>query len=122
MARALEGVGYLGDTTALDGDPDTNPKAPSAIAEFEKAEKLKPGDIDGGSRLAELYLTRGKEPARAVEVMDKMLEANPKSVAARLARFRFFLRHPELAAKSTEAAKAERRRRSPWPSTSSTRR
>ena len=105
MARALEGVGYLGDTKALDGDPN-DPKAPSAISEFEKAEKLKPGDVDGGSRLAEIYVMRGKDPARAVAVMDKVLEANPKSVAARLARHRFFLRHPELVPKSTEAAGA----------------
>ncbi len=106
MARALEGVGYLGDPKALDGDP-AKPEAPSAISEFEKAEKLKPGDVDGGFRLAEIYMTRGKEPARAVEVMDKVLQSNPKSVTARLARFRFFLRHPELASKSTEAAKAK---------------
>ena len=38
--------------------------------------------------------------------MDKMLEANPKSVPARLARLRFFLRHPELAGDSAEAARA----------------
>jgi tetratricopeptide (TPR) repeat protein len=110
MARALEGVGYLGDVSALDGslDPQTGkPPAYNAIAEFEKAERLKPGDIDGGSRLAEIYMTRGKDPARAVGVMDKVLESNPKSVAARLSRFRFFVRHPELVDKSTEAARAK---------------
>jgi tetratricopeptide (TPR) repeat protein len=109
MARALEGVGYLGDASVLDGSLNVEGKKPpyNAISEFEKAEKLKPGDVDGGSRLAEIYVTRGKEPARAVEVMDKILDSNPKSVAARLARFHFFLRHPELAAKSTEAAEAE---------------
>ena len=106
MARALEGVGYFGDTKALDGDP-ADPKAPSAIAEYEKAERLKPGDVDGGYRLAELYVSRSKDPVRAVGVMDTMLATNPKSVTARLNRFRFFVRHPELAAKSSEATKAQ---------------
>lgn len=111
MAQALEAVGRLGDIPALDGsiDPKNNNKPPpyNAIAEYEKAEKLKPGDVDGGFRLAELYLARGRAPARAVEVMDKMLEASPKSVAARLARLRFFLRHPELTGDSAEAARAK---------------
>ena len=108
MARALVGLGYLGDTGALDGiDSKTGEKTPfNAIAEYEKAEKLQPGDVSGGERLAELYLARGREPAKAVEVMDKMLEANPKSVPARLARLHFFVRHPELARDSAEAAAA----------------
>ena len=62
MARALEGVGRLGDVAALDGSADTKTgekPAYNAIAEYEKAEKLKPGDVDGGFRLAELYLARG---------------------------------------------------------------
>ncbi len=110
MARALEGVGRLGDVAALDGrsDPRTGKSPPyNAIAEYEKAESLKPGDVEGGYRLAVLYLSRGREPARAVAVMDKMLETNPKSVAARLARLQFFKEHPELADDSAEAAKAK---------------
>src|SRR5262249_21229245 len=79
MAKALAGVGYLGDTKALDGhaiEIDKTTGKPvdvydevNAIKEFEKAEALQPGDIDGGSQLAEIYLMRGKDPARAVEVM-----------------------------------------------------
>lgn len=108
MARSLEAVGRLGDSKALDGyDASSGKTDPvNAIAEYEKAESLKPGDIFGGFGLAELYLARGREPGRAVEVMDKMLAANPKSVPARLARLRFFMRHPELAASSVEAPQA----------------
>lgn len=88
MARALEGVGLLGDPKALDGDP-AHPEAPYAVAEYEKAERLKPGDVDGGFRLALLYRSQGKAP-KAVGLMRSMLAANPKSVAAHLAAFRFF--------------------------------
>jgi tetratricopeptide (TPR) repeat protein len=98
MAMALEGVGRLGDVAALD----------AAVDEYEKAEKLKPGDVGAGLRLAYLYLERGKEltrEKRAVEVLDKMLEANPNSVAARLARFNFFSTHPELFEKENGAAR-----------------
>ena len=49
MARALEGVGRLGDISALDGSPDpkNNGERPryNAIAEYEKAgSSLKVGD------------------------------------------------------------------------------
>ena len=81
MGRALEGVGYLGDSTALD----------RAIGEYEEAERLQPGDIGGASRLAELYRAKGKDPARAQGVMDSLLKYNPGSASVRLARFRFFL-------------------------------
>ncbi len=85
MAQALEGVGYLGDTPALD----------RAIVEYETAEKMQPGDVRGGLRLARLYRTKGKNPKRALEIMDSLLKANPKSAEARLARFQFFLSEPD---------------------------
>ena len=125
MARALEGVGYLGDVAALDGDPD--PDDGQADIAPQRHRRVREGrGAPAGRRRRRLPARRalpvpGKEPARAVEVMDKMLEANPKSVPARLARLRFFLRHPELAGKSAEAAEGRGRRRSPCPSTSSPR-
>lgn len=81
MGHALEGVGNLGDSASLD----------RAIEEYEIAEKMKPGDIGGGLRLAMLYRSKGKDPKRAAQVMDSVLEHNPKSPVARLARFQFIM-------------------------------
>jgi tetratricopeptide (TPR) repeat protein len=99
-------------TLQLAGDRNGQPeKLDAAIAEFEMAEKQKPGDILGGSQLAEILLRRNRDPERAVEVMDKVLEANPGAPLARLARSSFFAQHPALAEKSAEypAAVAEKR-------------
>ena len=93
MGQALEGVGYLGDTAALD----------RAIEEYETAEKMKPGDVRGALRLALLYRSKGKDPKRALQVMDSLLKYNPKSAPARLARFHFFLTEPDSSEKLDRA-------------------
>ena len=93
MGQALEGVGYLGDASALD----------RAMTEYEKAEAIQPGDVTGGLRLAQLYRLKGKDPARAVEVMDSLLKSNPDSVKARLARYQFFLTDPDSPGKLARA-------------------
>jgi tetratricopeptide (TPR) repeat protein len=93
MGQALEGVGYLGDASALD----------LAMAEYEKAETMEPGDITGGLRLAQLYRLKGKDPARAVQVMNSLLKSNPNSAKARLARYHFFLTDPDSPGKLARA-------------------
>ena len=48
LARSLEGSGRLGDLKALEG----------AVAEYEVAENLQPGDVATAERLAVLYLDK----------------------------------------------------------------
>ena len=92
MGRALEGVGFIGnDNAVLD----------RAIVEYERAEELVPGDVDGGVRLAFLLRTKGR-PDRADKQMEKLLEKNPKSSAVRLARLRYFLTQPARGRSSGE--------------------
>ena len=81
LAHSLEGIGFGGDSKALD----------QAIEEYETAERKKPGDVLGAERLAFLYRTKVNDPRKATQVMDSLLKFNPKSAPARLARFRFFL-------------------------------
>jgi len=61
-----------------------------AIQNYQKAIQLDPSDLDSSTRLANLYLTWGNDPASADTVLDAMLQANPKSVEARLVRYRAF--------------------------------
>jgi tetratricopeptide (TPR) repeat protein len=79
LARALEGAGRLGDAPALE----------AAVAEYEAAEALQPGDVALAERLATLYLDKFGDRPKATRIMDALLTHNPKSTAARLARSRF---------------------------------
>lgn len=83
LARALfyqYGNGETsGVTTAL----------PKAIAEFEAAARLDPGDIRGAADLAYLDVKERKDRHRADVVLDAMLKAAP-GPAAHLARYRHY--------------------------------
>ncbi len=98
LARALEGSGRLGDAQALE----------AAVAEYEAAEALQPGDVASGERLASLYLDKFGDRPRATRIMDALLEHNPRSVAARLARSRYFASLGDARAASDEVDEALR--------------
>jgi tetratricopeptide (TPR) repeat protein len=98
LARSLEGAGRLGDAQALE----------AAVREYEAAEGLEPGDIASGERLAALQLDKFGDRARATRIMDALLEHNPRSVAARLARSRFFAAVGDPGAASIEVDEAIR--------------
>jgi cellulose synthase operon protein C len=98
LARSLEGAGRLGDAQALE----------AAAAEYEAAEALEPGDVASGERLATLYLDKFGDRARATRVVDALLQYNPHSAPARLARSRFFALLGEAKAASSEIDEALR--------------
>ena len=85
LAMALEGMVSPGDPKILD----------ESIAEYRKAIALNPTDTIAPERLAALQLTEQNDPTAAEATLDAMLKANPKSVPARLARYRYFVRHRE---------------------------
>jgi tetratricopeptide (TPR) repeat protein len=60
-----------------------------AAAAYERAVALTPGQVDLYVRLAALYRDRLDQPEKAAEVMDQLVQANPKSHQAHLARMRF---------------------------------
>ena len=102
LARALEQLALEGAPKALD----------EARKEFEIAEKKKPGDVEGGQRLAALYRDKLNDPRKAIQVLDRLVEQNknaPESLAAaHLVRSRFFLNEKkrERAAVEVELALA----------------
>ncbi len=98
LARALEGSGRLGDARALEG----------AVAEYEAAEALQPGDVASAERLAVLYFDKFSDRARASRVLDALLKHNPSSTQARLARARFFAETGDAQATSAEIEAALR--------------
>ena len=98
LARALEGAGRQGDPKALD----------AAVAEYEAAEALDPGDVASAERLAALEFEKSGDRATAARVLDALLAHNPKSPAARLARARFFGGTGDAQAASTEIDEALR--------------
>ena len=96
LAEALEGVGRVGDSDAL----------AQAVAEYEAAEAIEPGDVQAAGRLAALCRDRFDDRPRALAVLDALIRHNPGSPAARLARSRFFLAggDAKLAAEEIDAA------------------
>jgi tetratricopeptide (TPR) repeat protein len=98
LARALEEAGRQGDARALD----------EAVAEYEAAEALEPGDIASAERLARLLVDRSGDRSAAVRVLDALLEHNPRSAAARLARARYFAAIGDAASASAEVNEALR--------------
>jgi predicted Zn-dependent protease len=96
LARALEGLGRQGDSKALD----------AAVAEYEAAEALDPGDVASAERLAALHFEKSGDRVVAARVLDALLEHNPKSTAARLARARFFVAMGDARASTNEIGEA----------------
>jgi tetratricopeptide (TPR) repeat protein len=91
LARALEGVSRLGnDDSVLD----------EAIKQYEWAETLQGGDVDGGVRLAFLLRSKGRIED-ASKQLEKLLEKGPKSAAVRLARMEYFRTEPVRDSAST---------------------
>ncbi len=93
---------------ALEGmaSPD-NPKAVAeVVAQYEKALKLDPGDLEAAGRLARLLAEDRKDPAAAERVLDALLAARPDAPEVRLLRYRYFRqrRRFDPAAAEIEAA------------------
>ena len=87
LAMALEGMISPGDSKTLD----------ESISEYRKAIELDPADTMAPERLAALQMTEKKDPGAAEATLDALLQANPKSMPARLARYRFYVRRREPA-------------------------
>lgn len=100
LARALESEGADGNVKALE----------EASQEYEAAERIEPGNVDGAERLARLYRDKLNDSEKALEVLDRLLDVNRKSgssrAAALLARARFFLDSGEAERADRELAEA----------------
>ena len=96
LATAWEGLAVPGDEASL----------AAAITEYEKAHQGDPGEGLTAERLARLYQARKNDPARGERVLDDLVAASPNSFAARLVRYRFFLRigRSDRAAEELEVA------------------
>ena len=121
LAHALLMIGDLGGVRKDNLDPKTgkpweNIKSEEdikvtilpldqAMREYELAEVLEPGDINGGIRLAMLYRSKGKDPKKAEDLLSRLKQKHEKSVPARLGLFRFYVDQPNGA--GIAAAKAE---------------
>jgi tetratricopeptide (TPR) repeat protein len=75
-------------------DSATQERLVRAREDYETAEKLVPGDVAGAELLASLFVNRLKDPARAREVLDRLIETTAKDpgkhAQALLARHRYF--------------------------------
>lgn len=100
LAAALEGVGAEGNARALE----------EACREYETAERIEPGDLDGAERLAQLYRDKLNDPRKATEVLDRLVEQNRKApaklAAAYLVRSRSFAAAGQLETADSEIARA----------------
>lgn len=101
LAHALELIGVL----------ETKPEAmDEARREYETAETLDPGDIEGAERLAVLYRERLESPEKARNVLDTLVKSTAgkpaKHAEALLALARHFTaeRQPDRAAESIQEA------------------
>lgn len=70
LARALEQIGA--------GEKNTD-YIEEARKEYEKAEALDPGDVEGAGRLATLYDQQMENPAKARQVLDKLVADTVKT-------------------------------------------
>ena len=86
LGRALLSAFNYGAGDAAEGVTTALPKA---IAEFEVASKLDPGDVAGAELLAYLYAKELKDRHRADVVLDALLKAAPKP-ETRLVRYRHY--------------------------------
>ena len=82
LAMALDSLAGPGQTEALN----------AAVREYRLALQGDPTDVTAARRLADLYVDRMKDPARAERVLDDLLKALPDSVETRLVRHKFFVR------------------------------
>ncbi len=78
-----------------------------AIQHYKTAIQLDPHDLESSSRLANLYMTWTKDQFAADQVLDEMLVANPKSVSARLFRYRAFSNSARESVSEDEIQKRE---------------
>ncbi len=95
-ALALEGLVVKNDAQSLD----------QAISEFQKALEIDPHDTVAAEHLARLQQRDKKDPAAAEATMDALLNADPKSVAVRMARYRYFVFARDMAKSLAEIDKA----------------
>ncbi|GAC1465098.1 MAG: hypothetical protein NVSMB9_04370 [Isosphaeraceae bacterium] len=84
-----------------------------ARKEYEAAEAQDPGDVEGAEQLAVLYRERLDDPAKARQVLDKLVDSIPanapkKRAAARLARARHFTQTREYDKAEADVAQATR--------------
>ena len=95
-ARALDGMAVPGDSAALAG----------AVKQYQNVLAMTPDNVEAAERLAMLYQGRMKDPARAELVLNELIKAAPKSVKARLARHKLYvkLHLTDKAANELEAA------------------
>lgn len=84
IGLALENVAGGGNQAALD----------EAVASYEAALRLDPGDRVSAERLANLCRDRLGDPARADRILDALLAANPRDIQSRLVRYRYFAAIP----------------------------
>ena len=96
LAMALEGRITSGDETSVG----------RAIAAYEAALALDPGDVVAAGRLAALSRDRSHDPERAIQVLDDLLAAN-SSIDAHLARFGYFAAESGQATDGAGRAAAE---------------
>jgi Tfp pilus assembly protein PilF len=77
-----------------------------AVKSFQEAVRLDPKRLDSYALWAEVLSERLGEPVRARQVLDEMVQANPKAYRAYLIRARYLLRQGDEAAadKDVEAA------------------
>ena len=76
------------------------------IKQYKIAIQLDPRDLESSTRLANLYMTWSKDLAAADTVLDAMLQANPKSVEARMVRYKAF---SNASRENLSAAEVEKR-------------
>ncbi|WP_406701323.1 tetratricopeptide repeat protein (plasmid) [Singulisphaera sp. Ch08] len=100
LAQALEGEGAEGNVKALE----------EASREYEAAERIEPGDVDGAERLARLYRDKLNNSTKALEVLDHLVELHRKQPAklamAHLARSRYFAGSDQADRADAEIAEA----------------
>src|SRR5262249_43835705 len=85
LAHALELIAGGGNAQAL----------AEAVREYQHAERKEPGDVEGAERLAFLYAEQFNDPAKAVQILDQLVQANQQPLRqvapGPLGRFRYFL-------------------------------
>ncbi len=101
LAQALEGTaGATRDRSATAAERPADPKGKAAgqagtplaeaVANYEEALRLDPGNLASAQRLAQVYLERRNDPAKAEATLDALLKARPADPEARLVRYEFF--------------------------------